>query len=117
MKNIGELLFYATRFALTQLVYEDENKSVIYEDLRKRGIDFRIENFIKVINGVMLRILDHAPAQDTTNILMDLLIKALTQQSYTKTSYLIIKCIDRISGNFVNECRPDQVKDYLLRVN
>jgi hypothetical protein len=42
MKNIGELLYYATRFAVNQLVFEDENKSMIYEDLKSRGIDFKI---------------------------------------------------------------------------
>jgi hypothetical protein len=65
----------------------------------------------------MLRILENAPAQEATNILLELLIRTYTHNASQKTSYLIIKCISRISTNFVKECRPDQVKDYLLKVN
>lgn len=118
IKNAGQLLYYVTNFALSQLVYQDENKSLIYEDLRKRGIDYKIENFIKVINGVMLRILQNASQQDTTNILLDLLIKNSRTQCFSqKTVYLIIKCISRISTQFANDCRPEHVKDYLIRIN
>lgn len=60
IKNIGELLGYGTSFALTQLVYEDEHKSEIYEELKSRNIDYKADNFIKSINGVMLRILENA---------------------------------------------------------
>lgn len=31
MRNIGDLLGFGTQFALTQLVYEDEHKTEIYE--------------------------------------------------------------------------------------
>lgn len=63
IRNIGELLYHVTNFALCQLVYEDENKSLIYDNLRARGIDYKVDNFIKVINGVMLRILENAVPQ------------------------------------------------------
>ncbi len=60
IKNIGELLGYGTSFALTQLVYEDQHKSEIYEELKSRNIEYKADNFIKSINGVMLRILQNA---------------------------------------------------------
>lgn len=58
IRNIdSDLLRLSMHFTLKQLVYEDENKSLIQEDLANRGIEYKIENFIKVINGVMLRLL------------------------------------------------------------
>jgi hypothetical protein len=57
VKNIGELLGFGASFALNQLVYEDENKATIYEELRARNIDYKSDNFIKAVNGVMLRLL------------------------------------------------------------
>lgn len=58
IRNIdSDLLRLSMHFTLKQLVYEDENKSLIQEDLVNRGIEYKIENFIKVINGVMLRLL------------------------------------------------------------
>jgi hypothetical protein len=36
--NIGDLLGFGTSFALTQLVYEDEHKAEIVEELRSRNI-------------------------------------------------------------------------------
>lgn len=52
-----------------QLVYEDENKNLIAEDLRNRNSECKTENFIRVINGVMLRILENGNSQEVVIIL------------------------------------------------
>ena len=59
VNNLEELLYHGTKFTLTQLVYEDENKKSIHSDLKMRGFEYPKEEnpFIKAINGVMLRIL------------------------------------------------------------
>jgi hypothetical protein len=57
IQAVGELLGFGTSFALTQLVYEDEHKMEIVEELRSRNIEYKSDNFIKAINGVMLRLL------------------------------------------------------------
>ena len=41
MNNIQELLYFGTKFAVVQLVYEDEHKAKIATDLQERGIDFK----------------------------------------------------------------------------
>lgn len=64
INNIDQqLLYHGTKFALYQLVYEDEYKNVIAQNLNNRNIDFKPDQFVKVINGVMLRILDFACPQ------------------------------------------------------
>ena len=73
VKNLGEFLYHGTKFALSQLVFEDENKAMILHDLTSRGYDFKPEQFIKVINGVMLRILENANPQESVNNLLRLL--------------------------------------------
>ena len=59
INNLEELLYDGTKFTLTQLVYEDENKKIISDSLKNRGFEYPKEEnpFIKAINGVMLRIL------------------------------------------------------------
>jgi hypothetical protein len=77
---------------------------MIAEALRERGIDFKTENFIKIINGVMLRILENAHPHQITIILFDLLIKTLKKPTVSqKTVCLIIKCIGRVSNGYVSE--------------
>ena len=118
MKNAGELLFHATNFTLSQLVYEDENKTAIASDLRARGIDYKIDNFIKVINGVMLRILEYGPAQNVTGIMFDLLTgQSRSHSPSQKTIYLIIKCISRVAPTYAADCRPDHVREYFIKIN
>ena len=64
ISNIDQqLLYHGTKFALYQLVYEDEYKNVITQNLNNRNIDFKPDQFVKVINGVMLRILENASSQ------------------------------------------------------
>ncbi len=58
-----QLLYHGTNFALYQLVYEDEHKNMIAQDLINKGIDFKPDQFVKVINGIMLRILENACPQ------------------------------------------------------
>lgn len=64
ISNIDQqLLYHGTKFALYQLVYEDEYKNVITQNLNNRNIDFKPDQFVKVINGAMLRILENASSQ------------------------------------------------------
>lgn len=43
IRNIDlELLKEGVNFTLRQLVYEDENKALIHEDLASRGIEYKI---------------------------------------------------------------------------
>lgn len=103
---IGELLGFGTSFALTQLVYEDEHKAEIIEELRSRNIEYKSDNFIKAINGVMLRLLENANQQDIVNTLLELLA-IHTQQVHPsqKTISLIVKCLGRVAANFAKELR------------
>lgn len=104
INNVGELLFHGTKFALTQLVYEDENKSIIFQDLQARGFEYRADQFIKVINGVMLRILENACPQETVNILLRLLnFHSMGSSPSQKTIYLIIKCLTRVATNYMTD--------------
>ena len=41
MRNVGDLLGYGVSFALSQLVYEDENKAAIKEALKSRNIEYQ----------------------------------------------------------------------------
>lgn len=43
VSNLGELLYHGTKFTLTQLVFEDENKKFICEDLKNRGFYYERE--------------------------------------------------------------------------
>ncbi len=118
VKNIGELLGYGTGFALSQLVYEDENKAAIYEELRSRNIEYKSDNFIKAINGVMLRLLENANSQDIVNVLLELLTtqsRAATPSA--KTISLIVKCLGRVIVNYIRDLRPDATKLFVLRAN
>jgi hypothetical protein len=36
-----QLLYQSTKFALCQLVYEDDNKNMIAQDLINKGLDFK----------------------------------------------------------------------------
>jgi len=104
IRNVGEVLAVATEFVLKQLVFEDENKASIAESLRERGIDFKTDNFVKTINGVMLRILENAHPHHIIIILFDLLIKTLKRSPVSqKTVCLILKCIGRVSNNYLAE--------------
>ena len=97
IKNVGEVLVVATEFVLRQLVHEDENKASITEALRERGLEVKTDTFVKVVNGVMLRILDNAHPHSITIILFDLLIKTLKKSANQKTVCLINKCIGRVT--------------------
>lgn len=97
-------MYFGTKFALEQLVYEDENKTMIMQDLVNRGFDFKAEQFIKVINGVMLRILENACPQETVNVLLRLLNAHVPQQFPSqKTISLIIKCMARVNKDYSTE--------------
>lgn len=107
VKNVGELLGFGASFALNQLVYEDENKATIYEELRSRNIEYKSDNFIKAVNGVMLRLLENANSQDIVNVLLELLTNQhKSQLSSPKLISLIVKCIGRVSSHFTREMRP-----------
>ena len=112
-------MFHGTKFALTQLVFEDENKTMIYQDLQTRGyVDFRPDQFIKVINGVMLRILENACPQDTANILLRLLnLHNSVQNPSQKTIYLIIKCLTRVGPNYTNDLTDSKSEEFLTSFN
>ena len=115
INNVGELLYFGTRFALLQLVYEDEHKSQILNDLHQRGIDFKVEQFIKVINGVMLRILENACPQETVNILLKMLnYHASMQYVSQKTTSLIIKCLSRVASNYSMDIGEDRTREFIL---
>lgn len=102
VRNIdSDLLKLSMHFTLKQLVYEDENKSLIQEDLVNRGIEYKIENFIKVINGVMLRLLENGTPQDVVNTLISIHNEYNKQpQKSTKTIYLIMKCTSRVAQSY-----------------
>jgi hypothetical protein len=107
VKNIGELLGYGTGFALSQLVYEDENKASIAEELRSRNIEYKSDNFIKAINGVMLRLLENANSQDIVNVLLELLTtQSRAPTPSAKTISLIVKCLGRVIVNYIRDLRP-----------
>lgn len=118
MHNIGELLGFGTSFALTQLVYEDEHKAEIVEELRSRNIDYKSDNFIKAINGVMLRLLENVNPQEIVNILIELLtIHSRTATPSAKTISLIVKCLGRVASGFCKDMRLEAVKTFLIRAN
>lgn len=105
-------------FALRQLVFEDENKAIIHEDLVNRRIEYKIENFIKVINGVMLRILENGNPQDVVNTLIVIHNEYNKQpQKSTKTIYLIMKCTSRVAQSYTAEIKADKVVEFLVAVN
>lgn len=118
MHNIGELLGFGTSFALTQLVYEDEHKAEIVEELRSRNIDYKSDNFIKAINGVMLRLLENVNPQEIVNILIELLtIHSRAAVPSAKTISLIVKCLGRVASGFCKDMRLEAVKTFLIRAN
>lgn len=114
INNIGELLYFGTRFALTQLVYEDENKGQILSELQQRGIDFKVEQFIKAINGVMLRILENACPQETVNILLRMLNFNANQPNISqKTVSLIIKCMSRVATSYSLDINEQRTQEFM----
>jgi hypothetical protein len=113
INNIDQqLLYHATKFALYQLVYEDEHKSMIAQDLIQKGcVEFKAEQFVKVINGIMLRILENACPQEVINILLNLLNKQLQMpQSSQKTISLVTKCLGRVATNYAMDINPQRTK-------
>lgn len=113
IRNVGEYLYHGTKFALSQLVYEDENKTMIMQDLATRGYDFKAEQFIKVINGVMLRILENACPQEAVNVLLRLLNFYTSQQFPSqKTFSLIIKCLSRVSTSYSQEISDENTAEF-----
>lgn len=112
ISNIDQqLLYHGTKFALYQLVYEDENKTMIAQDLINKGIDFKPDQFVKVINGIMLRILENACPQEVVNILLNILNKQLQMpQISQKTISLIIKCLGRVSNSYSLDINPQRTK-------
>lgn len=106
------LLYHGTKFALFQLVYEDEHKNMIAQDLLNKGIvDFKPDQFVKVINGIMLRILENACPQEIVNILLNILNKQLQSvQVSQKTISLVIKCLSRVAGNYAMDINPQRTK-------
>jgi hypothetical protein len=84
-----------------------------------RNIEYKSDNFIKAINGVMLRLLENANPQDIVNTLLELLsIHTQQQHPSPKTISLIVKCLGRVSANFTKELlRLEAVKTFILRSN
>ena len=98
------MLSLCTEFVLKQLVYEDENKSAIQEAIRERGFDYKVENFIKTINGIMLRILENGHPHQVTITLFDYLIQCMKRPVISqKTFSLVLKCIGRVANSYVSE--------------
>ena len=96
---------------MLQLVYEDEHKTQILNDLQQRGIEFKVEQFIKVINGVMLRILENTCPQETVNILLKMLNYHSSMQFVSqKTTSLIIKCLSRVANNYSMDISDERTK-------
>jgi hypothetical protein len=86
--------------------------------LLNRGIEFKIENFIKIINGVMLRILENGNPQDVVNTLVIIHNEFNKMpQKATKTLYLIVKCISRVAQSYAAELRLNGVVDFFLAIN
>lgn len=115
MKNVGDLLGYGVNFAFTQLVYEDENKAVINEELRSRNIEYKTENFIKAVNGVMLRLLENGNTQDIANVLLELLsVQMRKDPPSTKSISLVVKCLGRVSSHFCKDYRVEGAKQFII---
>lgn len=111
-----QLLYQGTKFALYQLVYEDEHKNVIAQELINKGIDFKPDQFVKVINGIMLRILENACPQEIVNILLNLLNSQLQMHPVSqKTISLIIKCLSRVSTNYGLDINPQRTREFILK--
>lgn len=92
-------------------MYEDEHKNMIAQDLINKGIDFKPDQFVKVINGIMLRILENACPQEVINILMNLLNKQLQMpQASQKTISLVTKCLGRVAANYAMDINPQRTK-------
>ena len=81
---------------------------MIEAKLHDRGYnDLKSDCFIKAINGIMLRILDHTPPLFVVNILLELLTHLNTKRhtnSHTNSKKigLIIRCITRVSSTCFN---------------
>ena len=94
-----------------QLVYEDENKVAISEELKSRNIEYKTDNFIKSVNGIMLRYLENANSQDIVNVLLELLSVHIRKDSPSaKTISLIVKCLGRVASHFCKDYRPEGTK-------
>lgn len=84
--------------------------------MRSRNIEYKADNFIKAINGVMLRILENSNSQDVVNVLLELLTYYSRGTLHSpKTISLIVKCMGRVSKDFAKDLRPEAVKLFLLR--
>lgn len=85
---------------------------MIAQDLLNKGIvDFKPDQFVKVINGIMLRILENACPQEIVNILLNILNKQLQSvQVSQKTISLVIKCLSRVAGNYAMDINPQRTK-------
>jgi hypothetical protein len=70
------------------------------------------------VNGVMLRILEHANHQDIVNNLLEMLtIHSKVPQPSPKTISLIIKCLGRVSNSFCVGLRFESIKTFLIKAN
>ena len=54
---VGDLIAVAIRFTLLQLIYEDQHKQQIFENLHAKGYQLKPDYFIKPINSALLRII------------------------------------------------------------
>ena len=112
------MLGFGASFALSQLVYEDEHKTEIYEELKSRNIEYRSDQFIKAINGVMLRLLEFANAQDIVSVLLELLtVNSRAVYPSSKTISLIVKCLGRVAPSFTKDLKDQSAKKFLIRAN
>ena len=73
-------------------------------------------DFVKLLNSIMLRMLENANLNEIYIILLDLLIKYRKKAGFnTKTMGLIIKCVLKLTKNFENSINELHVDVILLK--